>query len=448
MRDKIKGKPPLDLYQAVREIACRLDEVIEYLNNNDPAWGDMYVRTFNGKAGDVVGVSSVNGQTGDVTLQAGGAVESVNGKTGDVTLTGDDISLSVSDDQSISDVIGTLYGPDNAPPYPVTSVNTKTGAVEVKGSDISVSDNNDETVAAELAKKYDATNPPPYPVTSVNGQTGDVEISAGGGAVDSVNGKTGAVLLTASDINATAGGTVQQNIDTFSSGIEGLGNEVNTLQQDVASLETEVDGKYSSTNPPPYPVTSVNGKTGDITGLALAAAEVESLTLRDANGEIALFMGPTSAQFGIGSELKYTIYTTADPPPYPVRSVNGQTGDVTIASSGITYKGAFDCTISGSGSNRVIATFSGLSNYLGGNGLVLFKYRVTADSTTAIYFSVDGESSGFHTAWAGNPYPGQVEGSFIVPLSLITGTSVSVVSSKAASTMVSYPDGWKAYVYN
>ena len=258
MRDIIKGKPPLDLYQAVREIACRLNEVIDYLNN-DHAFGDKYVRTFNGQTGDVVGVSSVNGQTGDVTIQSGGAVDSVNGKTGDVTLTGDDISISASDDQSISGVIDTLYGPDNAPPYPVTSVNTKTGAVEVKGSDISVSDNNDETIAAELAKKYDAINPPPYPVTSVNGQTGDVEISAGGGVVESVNGKTGAVLLTGADISATAGGTVQQYIDTFSSGIEGLGNEVNNLQQDVSNLETEVDGKYSASNPPPYPVTSVNG---------------------------------------------------------------------------------------------------------------------------------------------------------------------------------------------
>lgn len=259
MRDKIKGKPPLDLYQAVREIACRLDEVIEYLNNNDPAFGNVYVRTFNGQTGDVVGVSSVNGQTGDVTVQGGGAVDSVNGKTGDVTLTGDDISLSAAGSQSISSVIGTLYGPTNAPPYPVTSVNTKTGAVKIKGSDIPVSNDNDETVTAELAKKYGANNPPPYPVTSVNGQTGDVEISTGGGAVDSVNGKTGAVLLTAADINATAGGTVQQNIDTFSSDIEELGSEVN--------------GKYSASNPPPYPVTSVNGSTG--------AVIIESLTSYD-----------------------------------------------------------------------------------------------------------------------------------------------------------------------
>lgn len=399
MRDTIKGKPPLDLYQAVREIACRLDEVIDYLNHNDPDFGDVYVRTFNGKTGDVVGVSSVNGQIGDVEISAGGAVDSVNGKTGDVSLTGDDISLNPLDDQSISNAIDKLYGPDNAPPYPVTSVNAKIGAVEIKGSDIPVSNDNDETVTAELVKKYDASNPPPYPVTSVNGQTGDVEISAGGGAVDSVNGKTGAVLLTASDINATAGGTVQQNIDTFSSDIEEIGNEVNTLQQGVANLETEVDRKYSASNPPPYPVTSVNGKTGAVTGL----------------------------------------YDTENPPPYPVRTVNGQTGDVVIASSGITYKGSFGCTISQPGSNRVIATFSGLSNYIGGNGLVVFKYRVSSTSTALIYFSPDG-ANGFHQGVKG-------ESSFIVPLSIITGTSVSVVISTPSATIYSDPDGWQAYVY-
>lgn len=53
-----------------------------------------------------------------------------------------------------------------------------------------------------------------------------------GGAVDSVNGKTGAVELDKTDI--------------------GLGN-VDNVQQ------------YSANNPPPYPVTSVNGEMGDVT---------------------------------------------------------------------------------------------------------------------------------------------------------------------------------------
>ena len=46
---------------------------------------------------------------------------------------------------------------------------------------------------------------------------------------------------------------------------------------------------YSPSNPPPYPVSSVNGKTGAVTGL----------------------------------------YDANNPPPYPVSSVNGKTGAVT-----------------------------------------------------------------------------------------------------------------------
>lgn len=56
-----------------------------------------------------------------------------------------------------------------------------------------------------------------------------------------------------------------------------------------------VTGLYDADNPPPYPVTSVNGKTGDVTGL----------------------------------------YDSENPPPYPVKSVNGKTGAVTISSSTI-----------------------------------------------------------------------------------------------------------------
>lgn len=36
-------------------------------------------------------------------------------------------------------------------------------------------------------------------------------------------------------------------------------------KKDIDELADVVDGKYSATNPPPYPVTSVNGQTGDVT---------------------------------------------------------------------------------------------------------------------------------------------------------------------------------------
>lgn len=370
MCDKIKGKPPLDLYQAVREIACRLDEVIDYLNNNDPAFGNMYVRTFNGNTGDVVGVSSVNGQTGDVTIQGGGAVDSVNGKTGDVTLTGDDISLSTSDGQSISSVIGTLYGPDNAPPYPVTSVNSKTGAVEIKGSDIPVDNDNNETVAAELAKKYDASNPPPYPVTSVNGQTGDVEISAGGGAVDSVNGKTGAVLLTASDINATAGGTVQQNIDTFSS--------------DINELVNEVDGKYSASNPPPYPVTSVNDSTGNVK-VRLFPGVNSSVMLRDESAYPGLDFSTQGAYKGA---LRFNTNSPFEGGYYTLEVVNEQqnaTAEVYTRYNQPKFKNMIN-------SNAIWLISPGWGSYVPG----LLKYLVTVTPDESGWITIPWPSTITH----------------------------------------------------
>ena len=55
---------------------------------------------------------------------------------------------------------------------------------------------------------------------------------SGSSGVDSVNGKTGDVVLNAADV--------------------GLGNVDNIKQ-------------YSASNPPPYPVTSVNGMTGNVT---------------------------------------------------------------------------------------------------------------------------------------------------------------------------------------
>ena len=64
--------------------------------------------------------------------------------------------------------VDNCYGPNNAPPYPVTSVSGKTGAVTLTKADVGLSN-------VDNVKQYSSTNPPPYPVTSVNGQTGAVK---------------------------------------------------------------------------------------------------------------------------------------------------------------------------------------------------------------------------------------------------------------------------------
>ena len=66
-------------------------------------------------------------------------------------------------------------------------------------------------------------------------------------AVHSVNNKTGtAITLSAADVGARPDTWLPSKSDI------GLGNVDNVKQ-------------YSASNPPPYPVTSVNGKTGAVT---------------------------------------------------------------------------------------------------------------------------------------------------------------------------------------
>ena len=125
----------------------------------------------------------------------------------------------------------------------VTTVNGQSGDVVLTASDIGLGN-------VDNVQQYSATNPPPYPVTSVNGQTGAVTVTA---PVTSVNGMTGDVIVSGGggggdvlSVNGQNGVVVLDKTDI------GLGN-VDNVQQ------------YSATNPPPYPVTSVNGQTGDIT---------------------------------------------------------------------------------------------------------------------------------------------------------------------------------------
>ena len=172
----------------------------------------------------------------------------------------------------------------------VTSVNGKTGSVVIGINDI-------EDLPGILDACYSSENQPPYPVRSVNGQTGDVVVS-GGGAVDSVNGKTGSVII----------------------GID-----------DLPGLAAALANKYSQTNPPPYPVESVNGLTGDI--------EIDPgvISINGKKGAILLL------QIGDIQGLQAALnakYSASNVPPYPVTSVNGQKGAVTISSGGVRFKAA------------------------------------------------------------------------------------------------------------
>lgn len=171
---------------------------------------------------------------------------------------------------------------------------------------------------------YTADNPPPYPVTSVNGQTGDVVIQSGGGTVKTVNSITpdqaGNIKLTASDIMLTA----TDNTSVLSS----LNNKADETEfreyatataantNAIGTINDILPTKYSATNIPPYPLnySEYSSKQG--------------FNIFTNDNRYMLSSNENTLTFSLDSTEKYNCYTTANQPPYPVKTVNYNTGNV------------------------------------------------------------------------------------------------------------------------
>lgn len=170
-------------------------------------------------------------------------------------------------------------------------------------------------IIKRVKEAYGPDNPPPTFVLSVNGQTGDVIIYP-----DAI------VKLPTVPENTW-------NIYRFADGTE-RGVEFSPGEM------KRIDGTgrfkiYDEQNPPPYPVISVNGETGNVilyrsAYIALPTVQEDTWTFyRISSGT------PTGIQFTaekvqrISGSNRYDIYDAQNPPPYPVASVNGKTGIVT-----------------------------------------------------------------------------------------------------------------------
>ena len=138
------------------------------------------------------------------------------------------------------------------------------------------------------------------------------------GKVDSVNGKTGDVTLTAVDVGAVPVG--EGGIIGVAS-VNGRSGIVILASEDVGLGNLDNERQYSASNPPPYPVVSVNGKTGAV-----------NLTANDIGARPSDWT-PSKSNIGLGLVENERQYSAANPPPYPVTAVNGQTGDVAVQPS-------------------------------------------------------------------------------------------------------------------
>lgn len=159
----------------------------------------------------------------------------------------------------------------------------------------------------------------------------------------SVNGETGHVILYTADSMQLpdVDSNVWQIIRTADGVTAGIHFNSTTGMATIVNGDT-LDQIYTHDHPPVYPVYSVNGQTG-----AVVLYPDQYVRLPDLDDEQmtnwTLFRHLNNVSHGIqfdddGSVYvidgmnRYKIFTqhTGDTPPYPVTSVNGSTGDVTL----------------------------------------------------------------------------------------------------------------------
>lgn len=190
-------------------------------------------------------------------------VQSVNGQTGDVVITAASLGALTSE---------------------LDPVFQASPAAGITAQDITSWDNK-----SDFSGSYtDLTNKPTIPAAGLptGGSTGQVlskssnadyavqwTTVSGGGAVDSVNGQTGTVVLDASDVGALPDTTTAADLGAYVKPSGGI------PKTDLASAVQTSLGK-ADTALQTAPVTSVNGRTGAVTGLQ-EAWTVETKTSAD-----------------------------------------------------------------------------------------------------------------------------------------------------------------------
>lgn len=159
-------------------------------------------------------------------------------------------------------------------------------------------------------------------------------------AVLSVNGQTGEVILYQSE------NVVFPNVesDQWRMVRTAGGHTAGVLfNQDYMYVmyDNIADRVYTMNHPPVYPVTSVDGQTGDVKVFPNAATRLPDVT--DDYTNIRRQIETSGTPNIVGIELRqnkayrmkdqnrYEMYDSDNPPPYPVTSVNGQTGIVMLA---------------------------------------------------------------------------------------------------------------------
>lgn len=231
---------------------------------------------------------------------------------------------------------------------PVTSVNSKTGAVQLNASDVGALP--DTTVIPTKTSQLDNDSGfiTDIPIASAT-QLGGVKIGAGLSVTE--NGV----------LSATGGGTADavewNNVLDKPITIGGYGITDAKIDNGTITLGNQTITPLTSA-----PVTSVNSKTGAVVLTAndvgalpadtvIPTVNDATLTIRRNSVDIGSFTAnsandvnidinvPTDkSDIGLGNVDNVKQYSASNPPPYPVTSVNGKTGDVVLDAGGTQVK--------------------------------------------------------------------------------------------------------------
>lgn len=316
-------------------------------------------------------VTSVNGQTGDITIATGGNVDSVNGKTGTVVLTASDVgalsadtaipsktsqlendsgyitSSALSGYAKTSDIptetsqLQNNSGFITADDVPVKSVDGATGAVvtnAVKTTTQSLTETQKQQARTNIGagtSSFDGdynslSNTPTIPTKTSDITNDSGYITSNDAPVKSVNGQTGAIVLNAEDVGALPDSTIipskTSQLDNDSGFISNFPIASATQLGGIkvgAGLAINTSGILSATGGGTADAVEWNNvldRPSTIDGYGITDAKIN-------NGTITL---------GVNS---ITPYTSMNPQPirYPVTSVNGMTGDVIIQDTGVKF---------------------------------------------------------------------------------------------------------------
>ena len=228
----------VSLYATVVKLGDKINEIIKVLNDFDPELSKNYVKSVNGKTGEV----TITGN--DIAYDGS---YSVNAKIDKNLKTASDLYNSLQSDianLSLPDILGSSSAQTQIMTNAAFSAITESQWTEFYNNGFRVVGvvNPDFTSVINIYLQDSKSPHKPIPLAA----------SGGGGDVQSVNGKTGAVNLTGEDINLSTADTTKIN------------TAIQTVEGDAANALAEAREAYSATNPPPYPVKSVDGKTGEV----------------------------------------------------------------------------------------------------------------------------------------------------------------------------------------